>query len=527
MNPEVLVKWFFLSQGGIQIKGTKLGVAIVVALVLLIFMPASMAATEEEIEASIDAGITWLVSQQQVDGSWVDNYAPSETVATTAFALLKLTDRSRELGYEPLDPAGPYYENIIDSLDYLESQKKTKDITGDPDDKNGNGQAIYFTSLWGGHQTYNTAIALVALANLKDDMYKDYVQDIVDWFIYIQNPDGGWRYFEENKPSDNSNTGYVVLGLAYAEVAGANVGDVRTGLDSWIDYIQNDVNGDINDGGSGYTGPDEWVNSLKTGNLIFEMRFEGDSVDEERVQYALDYLERHWSDNNQDPGWRPHHYQTMYCIMKGLETYQIDYLDDEKTIDWFDEVSTAIVESQQADGSWPVDYWAGNLLSTEWALLTLEKSTPLKGSIITVSFDVKPGSCPNPINVDDKGALPVAIAGSEDFDIGEIDPSTLMLGVFNETTGEIENPIAPLRWAYENVTQPYVPENEEPCCIVTYPDGYMDLTMKFDTQELVASGLDEYVGETIYLGIFGKTIDGLEFIGKDCVRVQAAKNNVK
>ena len=36
---------------------------------------------------------------------------------------------------------------------------------------------------------------------------------------------------------------------------------------------------------------------------------------------------------------------------------------------------------------------------------------------ISVAFDIKPKSCPNPINTKDKGVLPVAVLGSETFDV--------------------------------------------------------------------------------------------------------------
>ncbi len=355
-------------------------VAILLVLIMVLSVFSAMctsasAATEDEIEASINLGVAWLVDQQNPDGSWGVDY----TVARTGFALVKLEDRSRELGYEPLDPAGPYYSNISIGLAYLETQKINENILGDPADKNTNGNAVHFTDEGGFHETYSTGIALMAIAN--SGMVTDDVQDIVDWFIKYQNPDGGWIYYPDEfwPNSDNSNTGYAVLGLAYAEAYGADIEDVKPGLNSWVDYIQNDPGvaddggEDDPDGGSGYVSPDNWVNILKTGNLIFEAGLVGDTADSQRVLNAVDYIVRHWDDLNSDPGWRPNHYQSMYATMKGLEYLQIDEIDG---IDWFDEFSTVIVDTQNGDGSWPVDIWGDSMLSTVWALLTLEKVTP-------------------------------------------------------------------------------------------------------------------------------------------------------
>lgn len=96
---------------------------------------------------------------------------------------------------------------------------------------------------------------------------------------------------------------------------------------------------------------------------------------------------------------------------------------------------------------------------------------------IRVSLDVKPGSCPNPLNTRSKGVLPAAILGAAGFDVTEIDPATVRL-----------EGVPPLRWAIEDVGRPFtgVPED---CgdCIAGGPDGHPDLTLKFDTQAIVAA----------------------------------------
>ena len=50
-----------------------------------------------------------------------------------------------------------------------------------------------------------------------------------------------------------------------------------------------------------------------------------------------------------------------------------------------------------------------------------------KCKVKTVSIDIKPGSDPNCFNNDGHGVIPVAILGSADFDVNEIDPSTVQL----------------------------------------------------------------------------------------------------
>ncbi|MFW6186237.1 MAG: LamG-like jellyroll fold domain-containing protein, partial [Halobacteriota archaeon] len=100
-----------------------------------------------------------------------------------------------------------------------------------------------------------------------------------------------------------------------------------------------------------------------------------------------------------------------------------------------------------------------------------------------IFVDIKPGSCPNPLNLKSKGVLPVAILGTEDFDVSDIDPVTVKL-----------EGVAPLRWSYEDVSTPY--EGELCGCNDLNGDGYTDLSLKFDVKELVESlELDGFSGE--------------------------------
>ena len=359
---------------------------------------------------AIEDGVAWLVRQQNADGSWGASYP----VAETAFAVLKLethaTDRVPPdgCGYglaSPFDPTYPYADNVTRGLDYIfdnaniiDIGTQTHDGSVDNPDTNGNGKGVYFS----GRRTYETSIAMMAIAasttpdrivNVPGSAvdgwtYKDVLQDTVDYLAWGQTDSGygrgGWIYEEmdnEGDISDNSNTGYAVLGLAYAEAKppyGFSLtvpAFVKDELNIWIDYIQNDVDGDTNDGGSGYTDPDNWVNILKTGNLLYEMAYVGDTKDTPRVKDAVDYLVRHWNDANSDPGWRGlpdgvAHYQAMYTTMKGLEVLGINKTDG---IDWFKDFSDVIVAQQQGDGSWLSGDWGDSILNTEWALLTLQK----------------------------------------------------------------------------------------------------------------------------------------------------------
>jgi len=133
---------------------------------------------------------------------------------------------------------------------------------------------------------------------------------------------------------------------------------------------------------------------------------------------------------------------------------------------------------------------------------------------IPVYVDIKPGSFPNPLNLKSQGLISVAICGTADFDVATIDPQTIRL-----TREGVEDGVAPIRWSYEDVATPYT---GEPCGGHELGgDGYLDLTLKFKTQELVATlGLDAFKGEVIVLILTGNLKEedgGTPIRGQDCV----------
>lgn len=140
-----------------------------------------------------------------------------------------------------------------------------------------------------------------------------------------------------------------------------------------------------------------------------------------------------------------------------------------------------------------------------------EPGTPI-GESIPVPIDIKPMSCPNPFNVGDNGVISVAIVGTEDFDVSKVDPETIRL------IG-----IPPLRWSLEDVCTPYFPvigKENRFSCTEKGPDGYTDLTLKFDQRE-VATVLGEVAdGDELALSLTGnlhETYGGVPIVGEDAI----------
>ena len=367
-----------------------------------------MAATQAQINGAINNGVAWLVTQQNSStGYWLD---AGTTVGPTGLALTKLEERAYELGYTPFDPCYPYEPNVEKGLAYLFSQARIMSISVQPagnPDTDGDGNGVYMNS---SVPVYETGIAMMAIAasrapdrivNVSGSpvngwTYKKVLQNMVDYMAYGQSDSGssrgGWRY-SPNSGADNSCSGYAVEGLGYAESCRYGFfctipQFVKNELKYWIDYIQID-SGDSN-GGSGYTSPGDGANILRTGNLVFQMTFAQIPLQDPNMQRALSYMGSHWSLNPDS--------QTAYCASNGLSYSNIATLNvNGSQRDWYADLADALVNSQQSSGYWSGSPNGGNVLGTEWALLTLEMPTsgpyPPGSLELTKVDDINDGDC--------------------------------------------------------------------------------------------------------------------------------------
>jgi hypothetical protein len=135
----------------------------------------------------------------------------------------------------------------------------------------------------------------------------------------------------------------------------------------------------------------------------------------------------------------------MYQIEMGGFSYSADYLSPGQDNETIQETSYAILALNEFDCSnympkisGAVDYllsvqlsnggwknWAGGGENNEITAEALWAICNWNACVVDVNIDIKPGSDPNCFNIDGHGNIPVAILGSANFDVRDIDVDTL------------------------------------------------------------------------------------------------------
>ncbi|MCX6553669.1 MAG: Ig-like domain-containing protein, partial [Candidatus Aminicenantes bacterium] len=372
----------------IQICGKlKLLLATTIGVILLLAMePATMAATQVQINTAITAGVAWLAPLQQAGGNWPGSYA-----ADTGFALAALEHYAEKLGYTPLDPTYAHATRVQNGLNYLFSSA-TYDA--------GNSWVYWDV---GGNNSYQTGPCLMAIARsgaptatvsggaLNGKTYLQVAQMAVDWLGSAQitsgDGTGAWYYTKGSTTGDQSATGWVTMGLGYAAHSmGCTLpAGLLTRLATWNEFIQWHTAGPDFGGAaymSSYLG---WYNVYKTGHLLFAQGLCGSTVATQRVLDALTFMNAHWADltnganSSNDYGWRGNppgilpSYIATAAASKGFTELEIETFNGH---DWYFDFADVIVTNQHGDGSWlGGGHGEDAHRSTCWALLTLLRAT--------------------------------------------------------------------------------------------------------------------------------------------------------
>jgi hypothetical protein len=158
--------------------------------------------------------------------------------------------------------------------------------------------------------------------------------------------------------------------------------------------------------------------------------------------------------------------------------------------------SVAPYPDANGDSSSDTNYVCLNCHGTNFFVVRDCRVCHQEPAVRNVNVDIKPGSDANTINLKSKGVLPVAILGSSDYDVTEIDVSSLLL----------EGEVAPLRSSLQEGA-----------------DGNMNLMLKFSSEAVRDALGDLQPGQTYDVCITGTFTDGSNFLGCDSVAVVPRK----
>ncbi|MGL4595750.1 MAG: prenyltransferase/squalene oxidase repeat-containing protein [Thermoguttaceae bacterium] len=196
-----------------------------------------------ETDQSVLAGLRWLVRVQMRDGSWrlsgpftngstrkLDNPAAATALALLAFQGYDVKPNSKEA------ELSEFAKSVKNGWDWLLLQQDLE-----------SGSFFRESSAPNDHRFYTHGLCTIAvceiLAMTKDEKYRVPAEKAVAYCLKHQSVEGGWKYSADrwNSGSDLSVTGWIVLALKTAEMAGIAVSpDVYDKITAFLDSVQND-----------------------------------------------------------------------------------------------------------------------------------------------------------------------------------------------------------------------------------------------------------------------------------------------
>ncbi|MDO8631014.1 MAG: hypothetical protein Q7R41_11025, partial [Phycisphaerales bacterium] len=136
-----------------------------------------------------------------------------------------------------------------------------------------------------------------------------------------------------------------------------------------------------------------------------------------------------------------------------------------------------------------------------------------------VTLDMRPGACPNVVNLRSRGVVPTAIVGTGRVEVTQIDTETVELRRADGVGGSVSprRGFRGRRIRVEDVAASFVGVGCE--CERLGPDGIDDLAFEFSAAEMVRSlELGSFSpGTPVALTVTGSMSDGTRFEASDCI----------
>ena len=270
-------------------------------------------------EKAVVAALRWLKDHQNKDGSW----GTSRTEAIGALGLLSF------LGHGETPDSEEFGATVTKAISYLVST-----VGADGYVKS---QAMY-------EQGAVTLALSEAYGMTQSPVIKAPLERLIKGILQAQNVkktnpihQGGWHYGPAFPTADTSVSGWIIMGLKSARIAGLQVPDEAYQKASKYLWDMYD-----SQGGFGYMGPSRTPNMTAVGVLCQVFLGHGDNP---KIKKSLDFLKQQKVDWEKAPsgfvlyGW---YYMTQAMFQGGGAYWEY----------WNKEIRDKLVKAQAADGHW-------------------------------------------------------------------------------------------------------------------------------------------------------------------------------
>jgi len=327
-------------------------------------------------ESAVLAALLWLKRHQESDGHWdADKYAPRKgaynrfgDVGVTSLALLAF------LGAGHTDKSGQFRDNVRRAEAWLVAQQDAKTGEIGPPKKMGAPSA----------RGYNHSIATLALAEAygmtKNPRLREPAQKAIACVNAWQNPYSGWRYNPKDGDNDPSVTGWMLMAVKSAKIAGLKVDSAA--FQGGVKYLDECTTKDgRHEAKTGYKRKNYRWQSMTSVSLFCRLLM-GYRRTDELLKKQADWLASDPPDWDKSKNANSH--SEYYWYYGTLAMFQ---MGGEHWTDWNKAMKKALLENQcqggprdgslkDVDGSWdPTSYWAqlgGRVYTTAVGALCLE-----------------------------------------------------------------------------------------------------------------------------------------------------------
>jgi len=131
--------------------------------------------------------------------------------------------------------------------------------------------------------------------------------------------------------------------------------------------------------------------------------------------------------------------------------------------------------------------------------------------------DIKPGYCPNPLEVYGSGDVSVAILSTKELDVTEIARYSVRLQEIAPLRSEIRDVAKPFRLYKWQISGDKVKEDY---CTDEGPDGKLDLVLYFSKEEILKAVGSTRSGDVLILRVNARHKSGAPIVGQDVMVIE-------